>query len=62
MTGATYNIFASPLTSVHALQARNQLENDANCMGADDSLRAKTQGGNGLNNKQRASLNIDSVK
>jgi hypothetical protein len=62
MTGDIYNIFASPLTSIHGLQSRNHLENDANCMGADDSLRAQNREKMFLNDKQKASLNIASVK
>jgi len=59
-----HNIFASPRTSIHVLQLRKRLENDANFMGAVDSLRAPN-GGVGvmfLNNKQKTSLNIASVK
>jgi len=38
------------------------LENDANFMGTDDSLRAENRGEMFLNNKHKASLNIASVK
>jgi len=57
-----HNILASPLTSIHGLQLRIHLENVANCIGADDSLRAQKREEMFLNNKQKASLNNTSVK